>query len=111
MAIETCRATFNETTRADADAAVDAYIDAIWTAVGGTPTYIEIDLSANINATDGNTGTYIYKMRITANNENSTLLEAALADLFTEFGELCTLSSLYDTIATIDGSASIAVTY
>jgi len=111
MAQENLTATFEETSIANANAAVEAYIDAICTAVGGTPTYVEINLAANINATDGNSGTYTYRMTLIANNETSTLLKDALDDLWIEFEEVCTDSSLYNTIVTVDGKVRLTVTY
>ena len=110
MATETLNATFDETTIAAANTAVDFYIDAIANAVG-VLTYIEINLSANINATDGSTGTYVYRLNLTANNETTALLKPALDDIWTEYGELCTLSNLYSTIATVDGTVRLTVTY
>ena len=110
MATETLNASFDETTIALANAAVDFYIDAIANAVG-TLTYIEISLTANINATDGSTGTYVYRLILTANNETTALLKPALDGIWTEYEEVCTLSSLYSTIATVSGTVRLTVTY
>ena len=110
MATETCTASFDESTIAAANTAVDLYIDAIAGAVG-TLTYIEMVLVANINATDGGTGTYTYVMRLTANNETAALLKTALDGMWTEYEDVCSDSSLYSTIATVDGTVKLTVTY
>lgn len=110
MATETLNATFDETSLANANTAVDLYIDAIAGAVG-TLTYIEIVLAANANTTDGNSGTYTYQMRLTANNETAALLKTALDGMWTAYGAVYTNSSLYDTIVTIDGTVRLTVTY
>ena len=110
MATETLNASFDETTIANANAAVDLYIDAMNTAIG-TLTYFEINLAARINATDGNSGTYVYRLNLTANNETAALLKAALDGIWTEYEEVCSLSSLYDTIVTVDGTVRLTVTY
>ena len=112
MASETIRATFDETTIALANAAVDYYIDAIWNAVGGTPTDIQIDLKADINAElTGDTTEYVYKLRLVASNETSALLKTALDALWTEYEDVASDSSLYDTINTVDGTVVITVNY
>jgi len=112
MASETLRATFDETTLANANTAIDAYIDAIWAAVGGTPTDIQINLTININAElTGDTTEYVYSMKLVASNETSTLLKTALDALFAEYEDVASDSSLYDTINTVDGSVSITVNY
>ena len=110
MATETLNASFAETTIALANAAVDFYIDAINNAVASI-TYIEVALAANINSTDGNSGTYVYRLNLAANNETAALLKTALDTLWTPFETLCTLSSLYDTIVTVDGNVRLTVTY
>ena len=111
MASESLNATFDETSVANANAAVDSYIDAIWAAVGGTPTDIQISLLMNVNTTDGGANEYIYKLRLTASNETATLLKAALDALTTEYEDVVTDSSLYDTIVTVDGSVKLTVNY
>lgn len=112
MASERIIATFDETTIANANAAVDSYIDAIWTAVGGTPTDIQINLKVSINAElTGDTTEYIYKLSLIASNETSALLKTALDALWTEFEDVATDSSLYDTINTVDGSVTLTVNY
>jgi len=111
MATETLNASFAETTVANANTAIDTYIDAIWTAVGGTPTDIQITLSININSTSAATDAYIYRLTLTASNETSTLLKTALDAITTEFEDVCTDSSLFDTIVTVDGSVRLTVTY
>ena len=110
MATETLNASFDETTIANANTAVDLYIDAIAGAVG-TLTHMEINLAASINSTDGGTGTYVYRLNLTANNETAALLKTALDGIWTEYEDVCTDSSLYSTIATVDGTVRITVTY
>ena len=112
MASETLRASFDEATIANANAAVDLYIDAIWNAVGGTPTDIQIDLRANINAElTGDTDEYIYRLSLVASNETATLLKAALDALWLEYEDIASDSSLYDTINTVDGTVALIVNY
>ena len=112
MATETVRASFDETTMTLANAAIDLYIVAIWAAVGGTPTDVQINLTININAElTGDTTEYVYSMKLVASNETADLLYAALDTLTTAFETLVTSSSLYDTINTVDGSVAITVTY
>ena len=112
MASETLRASFDETTIALANTAVDLYIDAIWNAVGGTPTDIQINLSANINAElTGDTTEYVYQLRLVASNETSALLKTALDSLWAEYEDVASDSSLYDTINTVDGSVALTVNY
>ena len=110
MATETLNASFDETTLDLANTAVDYYIDAINSAVG-TLTYIEISLTLNINATDGSTGTYTYQMRLVANNETAALLATNLDGLWTAYALVCSNSSLYSTVATVDGNVRLTVTY
>jgi len=112
MASETMSASFDETTVALANAAVDLYIDAIWNAVGGTPTDIQINLVANMNAElSGDTTEYSYKMTLVASNETSALLKTALDALWAEYEDVATDSSLYDTINTVDGTVRLTVNY
>lgn len=112
MPSETLRATFDETSITDANAAVDSYIDAIWTAVGGSPTDIRINLTANMHTElTGDTTEYEYKLTLVASNETSTLLKAALDALWTEYEDVASDSSLYDTINTVDGSVVLTINY
>jgi len=110
MATETLTASFDETTIALANAAVDYYIDAINSAVG-TLTHVAIILTANINSTDVSSNEYTYIMKLTANNETAALLKTALDGMWTEFEDVCSDSSLYDTIVTVDGTVKLTVTY
>ncbi len=112
MASETLRASFDEATIALANAAVDLYIDAIWNAVGGSPTDIQINLNANINAElTGDSTEYVYTLKLVASNETSTLLKTALDALWLEYEDVASDSSLYDTINTVDGSVALTVNY
>ena len=110
MATETLNVSFDETTIANANTAIDLYIDAIATAVGAL-TYIEINLAANLNTTDGGTGTYVYRLNLTANNETADLLKNALDGIWAEYEDVYTDSSLYSTLVTVDGTVRITATY
>ena len=110
MATETLNASFDETTIAAANTAVDLYIDAIAADVG-TLTYLEIAIAINLNTTDGGTGTYVYRLNLTANNETAALLKSALDGIWTEYEDVYTDSSLYSTLVTVDGSVRITATY
>jgi len=110
MATESLTATFDETTIALANTAVDFYIDAINNAVASI-TYIEISIAINLNTTDGSTGTYVYRLNLTANNETAALLKPALDGIWAEFGDVYLNSNLYSTLVTVDGNVRLTVTY
>ena len=101
---------WNESSIANADAALDDVIDAA-AAIAGSVTVIHVDAIMWIRATDGSTGKYNYMTRVVASSNASATLKTNLGLLWVEFEDMCTDSGKYSTIASVDGQAIVTIDY
>lgn len=104
------KGTWDESSIANANAALDYILDAAAN-VAGSVTTIHVDAIAWIRATDGSTGKYNYMMRIVASSNAAATLKTQLDSLWTEYEDMCTGSGKYSTISTVDGRAVVTVDY
>lgn len=110
MGQETGGGSFNETSVANANSAIDEYIDAVWAVVGSSQDSVVLGATIYIEATK--TGDrFVYRMSITVEAVNSSTLKTNLDSLTTEFEDMVTDSGHADTIASVYGGCRITVNY
>jgi len=109
MGSNVMEATFTETTLANAETAIDAYIAAIWAAVGASQDNITVDLEMLVVASDDSTS-YTFHFDTILYDTTATLVLAMIGDYM--IGVAATVDeSDFDAITAVTGTVEITVVF